>query len=124
MQSKTKINLKIFIPASIILTLVSISFCRNSIEVIVTLGVYLATLANLYMLYQVGDAMRLSVAENNKISKTIIAIFFILKMFIILGSLTLGIHFIGNRIIIAILNYVLQIFALGFSLMQSLRKDK
>ena len=86
--------------------------CKNSLEAGVLLGVYLATIGNLLLLkYAVGQLL---FGAKSSRGKVIIA--FLGKMLLILGALILGVHFVGDRIVIAILNYIAQIFIFGLCL--------
>ena len=40
----------------------------------------------------------------------------LLHLIILIMGLGIGVHFMGNKIIIALINYVIQIFILGFSI--------
>ncbi|MFT6068743.1 MAG: hypothetical protein ACJAT2_003532 [Bacteriovoracaceae bacterium] len=118
MQLTKKINLKLFIPLSLGFTSAAALFAQSQLEIYVILGVYVATLLNLGMLLGVISKIILigSSVEPVKYSKIMLAITFIGKMAVIFLALSLGVHFMGKRIIIPLLNYVIQIFVLGVSL--------
>ncbi len=113
-----RINLRLFLPVSLATLLVFSLFCKGQTEILVLLGVHVATLINLYMLMFVVDRLLLNqeVLASKNIDKFKVVSYFLLKIFILFFALSLGVHFIGNRIIIALLNYVIQIFVLGISL--------
>jgi hypothetical protein len=54
------------------------------------------------------------ISEKKKKKKLII--FMILKLVFLFVGLGFGVHFMGKRVIIPVLNYILQIAALGVSL--------
>lgn len=113
-----KINLKLFLPVSLGTLLIFSLFCNGLTEILVLIGVHVATLLNLYMLMFVVDRLLLSpeVLASKNIDKFKVVSYFLLKIFVIFFALSLGVHFIGNRIIIPLINYVIQIFVLGISL--------
>ncbi len=49
---------------------------------------------------------------------------FLLKLAILFGALSLGIHLMGKRVIIPLLNYVVIIFVLGASLKSKTNREK
>ena len=51
-----------------------------------------------------------------RIKKFRVVTLFLLKLLIIFGALSLGVHLMGKRVIIPLLNYVVLIFILGPSL--------
>lgn len=118
MPLRKRINLKIFIPVSLITTVALLLFSESSKEVTVILGIYAATLANLFLLLSViQKIVEIGTAtEPVDYSKLNLALVFVAKMAIIFLALTIGVHFMGKRIIIPLLNYVFQIFVLGVSL--------
>ncbi len=121
MQLTKKINLKLFIPLTLGFTCVALFFAQSQLEIYVILGVYGATLLNLGMLLSVISKIILigTSVEPVKYSKIMLAITFIGKMAVIFLALSLGVHFMEKRIIIPLLNYVIQIFVLGVSLRRS-----
>ena len=123
MELIKRINLKLFIPLSVISTLLFALFSKSWTEVIVLLSVYAATLVNLYMLMWIIAALILNeeVRLTGKVDVFKVVMFFFLKVFIVFGALSLGVHFIGNKIIIALINYVVQIFVLGISMRHNLK---
>lgn len=121
MQLTKRINLKLFIPISLGFTCVALFFANSNLEVMVISGIYVATLLNLGMLLgviskivEIGSSV-----EPVKYSKILMVLAFIGKMAVIFLALSLGVHFMGKRIIIPLLNYVIQIFVLGVSLKRS-----
>ncbi len=121
MPLRKRINLKIFIPVSLITTLALLLFSQSQTETLVILGVYLATLINLFLLLSViNKIVEIGTAtEPVDYSKLRLALVFLAKMLVLFLALTIGVHFTGKRIIIPLLNYVIQIFVLGVSFKRS-----
>jgi hypothetical protein len=118
MPLRKRINLKIFIPFSVLIAAASLYFATNTTDVYVILGIYLATLVNLFLLLSViQKIVEIGTAtEPVEYSKLNLALIFVAKMAVIFLALSIGVHFMGKRIIIPLLNYVFQIFVLGVSL--------
>ena len=119
MRFINKINFKQFTPASIFTLGFFCFFAENQSELIVIVGVYLATLVNLLMLTEgIIELTRRDVHEENsrlQINKEKVIYLFIGKILLLILALTLGVQIIGNRIIIALINYIMQIFILVLS---------
>ena len=118
MQLRKRINLKIFIPVSVLTTCLALFFASNTTDIYVIIGNYIATLGNLFLLLSViQKIVEIGTAtEPVEYSKLKLALIFVAKMAIIFLALTIGVHFMGKRIIIPLLNYVFQIFVLGVSM--------
>jgi hypothetical protein len=93
--------------------LVALAFARSVNEVLGILVIYLATILNQLLL--VEGVFEL-VGASNKVK---VVLLFLTKMAILFGALAFGVHLMGKRVIIPLLNYVVIIFVLGTSL-----KDK
>jgi hypothetical protein len=121
MQLTKRINLKLFIPLSLSFTCLALLFSRNTLEASVIIGIYIATLINLALLLGViSKIVEIgSSTEPVEYSKLNLALVFIGKMGIIFLGLSLGVHFMDKRVIIPLLNYVIQIFVLGVSFKRS-----
>lgn len=113
-----RINLKIFIPVSVFTTCLALLFASNQVDVFAIIGIYLATLTNLFLLLSVVQKIvEIGTADEPvNYSKLNMALVFVAKMGIIFLALTIGVHFMEKRIIIPLLNYVFQIFVLGVSM--------
>jgi hypothetical protein len=118
-----KIDLQLFIPLSLIATLAFCFFAKGWLEIGVIFIVYFATLINLYLLMYIVSSMILSeeVRLSGNMDKFKILLFFVAKVCVLFLALILGVHLIGNRIVIAILNYVVQIFVLGVAMRKNLK---
>jgi hypothetical protein len=115
-----KINLKKYLLGSVLTTGIALAFARNTTEIVTILVIYLATVINQISLVEV--IMELVAERTSDLSRTYrvkkvkVALLFILKLLILFGALSLGIHLMGKRVLIPLLNYVVLIFVLGFSL--------
>lgn len=123
MELVKKIDHKLFWPLSLISTLCFGFFAKSQTEVFTILGIYFAVLVSLYMLMAIMYSMMLDpeVRATGKINKSKLAIYMLLHVSFLFGSLGIGVHFMGNRIILAVLNYVIQIFVLGVALRKNLK---
>ncbi|MCR9204793.1 MAG: hypothetical protein NXH75_09460 [Halobacteriovoraceae bacterium] len=123
MELVKKIDHKLFWPLSLISTLCFCFFAKGQTEVLTILGIYFAVLASLYMLMAIMYSMMLDpeVRATGKIKKSKLAIYMLLHVSFLFGSIGIGVHFMGNRIILAVLNYVIQIFVLGVALRKNLK---
>lgn len=92
----------------------SLFFLKNIAEWIIVLCVpVLVFLNHLLLVEVVVDITQPEITpEEEKFSP---AFMFIAKFIILIAALTFGVHFMGKRIIIPVLNYVVQIFILYFS---------
>jgi hypothetical protein len=102
-----------YIPLNLISTLGVSLLARNVTEVMVFFGVAIVTVVNHLMLCR---SVELLLYSNEKENKSKILFYTVGKVLVLVFGLTLGVHFIGSRIILALANYVGQIFALGISL--------
>ena len=55
-------------------------------------------------------------SRTYRVKKMRVFLLFVLKLLILFGALSLGIHLMGKRVLIPLLNYVVLIFVLGLSL--------
>ncbi len=121
MDLRKKIKFKIYFPTSVLATGIFMLFAKNSSEIWGIFLVYIATLLNLALLtWAVMELLQpqnfLEDSQDKKIQgrkrtyKIVVA--FVIKLAILLGGLSLGVHFMGPRVIIPLLNYVIQIFIL------------
>lgn len=105
-----RINFKKYLLFSLMTTLITLTFARGVNDVIAILIIYFATVLNQLLL--VEGVFELTSASN----KSKVIIIFLIKMAILFGALTLGVHLMGKKVIIPLLNYVVIIFVLGTSL--------
>lgn len=118
-----KINHRIFWPISLISTLGFCLFARNETEIFAILFVYIATLLALFFLMFIlySVIFNQEARANRKIDKGKMFLYLLLHVLFLFGSIGIGVHFMGNRIILAVLNYVIQIFVLGIGLRKNLK---
>lgn len=118
MSLEKRVNLKRFFLISIPTFAVFIYLCKDQRESLAMLGVYLATIVNFWMLINIIEYLAQSVKSNQRanISKWKVAGFFVGKMLALLVALTLSVQIMGDRLLIPVLSYVIQIFVLGVSL--------
>ena len=111
MRSIRKINLKKYLFLTILTTLLSMIFTQGVYEKIGIVCVYIGTVINHIMLL---EAVLLVVDLGNKkdVDKIQLLTMFVGKFAVLFGALYLGWHFMGNRVFIALLNYVVHIFFL------------
>ena len=111
----TKIKINKYILLTFLTTLFCVAIERNTQSTIGISIVYLATMINHYLLVLLMH----KVMASNKSSKSYnykLILIIISKFMILIGALYLAVHFMGNRVIIPVINYVVQIFILGFCL--------
>ena len=118
MLLKTKINLKKFFLLSVSTTLLFLLFSRGWNDIIGILIVYVATVLHLGMLAEaVFELVKSQVSEGHiHNAKDKIMYLFAGKLLILILSLVISRQIMGNRIIIPVINYVIQIFILTFSI--------
>jgi hypothetical protein len=121
MLIKTKINLKLYLSLSALSTVVACLFAQNFIEVLVILIIAGATIINQTVLVELVSEMFHSAAQGGlgggpKVDKGRILVLSIVKIGVMLGAISFGVLFMGNRIIIPVINYVIMIFILAASM--------
>ena len=114
MRAIEKINLKKYVLLVTITTAIALAFSRSYYDAIGVLAVFIGTLANHYMLVE-GVFSVVEMGQGKKVDKTQMLVIFIGKFVVLFGAIYLGWHFMGDRVIIPVLNYVVQIFILVFS---------
>jgi len=125
MLLKTKINLKKFFLISLPTTAVFLAFSRNWNDALAIMIVYTATVVHLGMLSEaVFELIESQISEGHIHNvKDKIMYLFLGKLTILILGLLIGRQLMGNRIIIPVINYVIQIFILTFSI-RSKGRDK
>lgn len=111
-----KINFKKFFRISVIPTALCLALAKNNLEIIAILTIYVATIIYLFMfaegVYRLTENQR---SKSNDAKRKNIPFFFVGKLVILVGAIIFGVQIMGNRIIIPILNYTIQIFVLVYS---------
>jgi hypothetical protein len=118
MRINEKINVKIYSALSSLILIISLFLCRNYKEYLVILSVYVAVILNQWLLVSSVDSMVKDTLGNEKVSKGNLIISLLLKALIVVIAISFGVHIMGNRIIIPVIIYILQIFVLYFSLIK------
>lgn len=118
MLLKTKINLKKFFSISLLTTGVFLLFARDINDVFAILLVYVATVTHLGMLAEaVFELIKSQITDGHIHNvKDKILYLFLGKLTILIMSLVISRQIMGDRIIIPVINYVIQIFILTFSI--------
>ncbi len=115
-----KINFKRYFLWSIVPTSICLALSQNITEIVVILTIYIATVINQFFLVEVISEMISEKTSNPQIKyrvrKLRVVTLFLFKLLIIFAALSLGVHLMGKRVIIPLLNYVVLIFILGLSL--------
>jgi len=121
MLLKEKINLPKYIILSLAATLIFLGFSYGDRRLIyVILSVYLATLINQALLVALiwsiifTDTPKTRALRIKRLIK--ITSYLLSKVIILVLAIIAGVHFVGDKIIIALLNYIVQIVLLGLCL--------
>jgi hypothetical protein len=115
MKINKKINLKKYFGYSCLHLGLTYFVVNNMEEFLVIILVYLATVFNQWMLIDSVEAMAQSAAGVETGETFGPAVIFLGKTLLLLAALSFGVHIMGKRIIIPLLNYVVQIFILYYS---------
>jgi len=118
MSLQKRVNLKRFFIISLPIFGATLYLCHGQKEIIANILVYLAILTNFYMLIQIIEylAQLAITGKRGHTNKWKVIGFFLGKMLAIIVALTLSVQIMGDRLIIPVLSYVIQIFVLGVSL--------
>ena len=114
MRSIKKIRLPQYLIFTALTTGVACWFTLNSSEIFGVLVVYAATIINHLLLIE-GGLQLTDAASGKKIDKMSVVLVFLGKFALLIGAIYLGWHFMGNRVFIPMINYLIQIFILVFS---------
>ena len=116
MRIKTKINFKKYFSLAIASTLFCLAFARSKLEILAIIVLFVATCINQLMLLEAVTEMVTPVLDQGGVlRKWKIVALFVGKLLLLFSALGFGIHIMGGRVIIPVLNYVVQIFVLGIS---------
>lgn len=124
MELRERIDLKQFLIVSLLVHVLSCLFSRNLTELLIFTLVYVSVLLSFYLLMRMVNSLiisQLEKKENVKVSSFSLLQMMFTHLFLLIFSLSIGVHFIGNRIIISLINYSIQIFVLGFALRKNLK---
>ena len=108
-----KINVKSYLIYSLPSTIICFLLCRSLKESIGVLVVYIGTLINQFMLVEgVRGLIDPFLDAKSKPRTKKVILLFVGKLVIIFGTLSLGVHLMGKRVLIPLINYVILIFIL------------
>ena len=106
----TSARIQLFLLISLAVTSLHALFAKGLTEVWVLFGVNFATLLNIFLVIFVVEKLLFD-SEGNK-TKGMLAAAFVAKTIILLLAFVVGVHFVGNRIILSVINYGIQIIVL------------
>ncbi len=115
MRISEKVNFKKYLFYSAIVLSIGIYFTRSSEEVWVMFCVFVAAGANQWLLVKSVTEMTQSAAGGTPVDDQKMFFMSVGKMALIIAALSFGVHIMGNRVIIPVLIYVLQIAVLYLS---------
>lgn len=121
MLLKTKINLKLYLGLSAVSTGAACLLAQNFIEVLAIIIIAMAAVINQSVLVELVLEMFSTAAQGGlsggpRVDKGRVLMLTLVKMGVILGAISFGVLFMGNRIIIPVINYVIMIFILAASM--------
>lgn len=115
MHTGAKIDFRKYIFFSTILLIASWYMARSMAEFYVMITVFVAACLNQWMLVSVVNDVTRNAADGAEVDKGNLIMMVIGKVFIVIVALIFGVQIMGNRIIIPVLIYVLQIAVLYLS---------
>ncbi|MGZ3788607.1 MAG: hypothetical protein ACXVLQ_08800 [Bacteriovorax sp.] len=115
MHTGAKINFKKYSLFSAVLLIASYLLAKSNAEFIVMLSVFIAACLNQWMLVNVVKEATRNAADGSPVDKVNMIMMIIGKVVLVMAALSFGVHIMGNRIIIPVLIYVLQIVVLYLS---------
>lgn len=115
MHTGAKINFKKYSLFSAILLIASYFLAKSNAERLVMLAVFVAACLNQWMLVNVVRDIAQNAATGAQVDKVNMVMMIIGKLVIVLAAVSFGVQIMGNRIIIPVLIYVLQIAVLYLS---------
>lgn len=120
MELRKKIDYKLFMLCSVISTLITIIFLKNTNEYIGHIAFYLCVLLSFFFLLRAVSFLLVIGIESEKVNMFSMFKLMFFHLIILLIGLGIGVHFMGNKIIIGLINYIIQIFILGLSMKKGL----
>ena len=115
MHIRKKIDLRKYFFISFIHIGLTYFLVDNLSEYSVIIFVFIATVLNQWMLVESVESLVQGAAGNKQSETGNSVLYFLAKTILLLAALSFGVHIMGKRIIIPILNYIVQIFILYFS---------
>ncbi len=121
---KKKINLNKYI----LLNLISLSFClfiaKDNVEILgMTIAALFTVISQIMLVEAICEATDPSMEKDFKKKRKKLVYLLVFKLFFLVAGLAFGVLFMKKRVIIPLLNYVVQIGALALSL-QSLDSER
>jgi hypothetical protein len=115
MHTGAKVNLFKYTLLSLLLLGLAFFLARSNDERFVMLIVFSAACLNQWMLVNVVRGVTQNAADGTPVDKGNMVMMTIGKLLLVVTALSFGVHIMGNRIIIPVLIYVLQIAVLYLS---------
>lgn len=115
MLIRKKINFKKYLILSFIHIGPTYFIVNNLSEYKIILLVFVATVLNQWMLVESVESMVQGALSGGDQDTANTVLLFLGKTILLLAALSFGVHIMGKRIIIPVLNYIIQIFILYFS---------
>lgn len=120
MELRKKINYKLFILCSIASTFLTSLFLKSTDQYIGHSIFYICVVLSFYFLLRAVSSLMLVGEKSQKINIPSMFKLMFLHLIILIIGLGIGVLFMGNTIIIGLINYIIQIFVLGLSMRKSL----
>lgn len=120
MELRKKINHKVFITCSLASVIITSLFLKNFNQYIGHATFYVCVLVSFYFLLRAVSSLIVEGAKNQKVNIPTMFKLMFLHLIILIIGLGIGVLFMGNTIIIGLINYIIQIFVLGLSMRKSL----
>ena len=115
MRISEKINFKKYIGFSLVLLIAGYFLGKSNDELLALAVVFVAACGNQWLLVKSVDEMAQRAASGAPIDERKMFFLMIGKLALIVVALSFGVHIMGNRVIIPVLIYVLQIAVLYLS---------
>ena len=115
MPIRKKISFKKYLVLSFVHIGLTYFVVNNFSEYKIILLVFFATVLNQWMLVESVESLVQGAVQGGDRDTANTVLMFLGKTILLLAALSFGVHIMGKRIIIPILNYIVQIFILYFS---------
>lgn len=112
-----RIDLKKYFLIGTVLTAAIMPLMQNKLEMGIALLIFFATCVNHFFLVEIiTDLTQSKAKEGYQLDKVKIAAMFSAKIIILVVALAIGVQVMGKRVMLPLLNYIIQIFVLAKSL--------
>ena len=115
MRISEKINFKIYIHLSLIILITGYFLARNKEELMAIGLIYIASCGNQWLLVKSVREMSQRAASGAPVDDRKMFFLMMGKLGLIIAALSVGVHVMGNRVIIPVLIYVFQIAVMYLS---------